>query len=246
MLVVGDSHAQKLTYSFQSLLGHDHMGPERHYSEFQDQEFYINEIGEHRRSLSSMHRAQNKDIDLIISSHPGKSALKFDFMNFGRGSQKYFSDQCNNKDTIIFPWFGYIDVKDWLPDKKVVAYKSPKEIASSYINNVLKAYDKSRVIVVEPMPQFITFVSARWADFSNDRDFSFEERYEMHKELFYEMCEYSKKIGLEDPISISSILGTDMINIDKQIKSPLSRRLNDHMSTHEYEPILKYMLGYLK
>ena len=70
MLVVGDSHAQKLTYSFQSLLDHNQMGPERHYSEFQDQEFYVNEIGEHRRSLSSMHRAQNKDIDLIITPAP--------------------------------------------------------------------------------------------------------------------------------------------------------------------------------
>jgi hypothetical protein len=179
---------------------------------------------------------------IFISYHPGRSALNFDYNTFGSGTQKFVLDNLDFEDQYVIPWFGYIDIRNWLPQKHLDGYKNAKEVVSAYIDHTLEKYKKSKVIFMEPLPQFITFITNSWAIFRSDPDIQFEDRYEQHIEFVNELHLQCKERGLPAPINIREILGTDMIEPYMQNKKPISLYLNDHMKPEFYKKIMNHIV----
>jgi hypothetical protein len=178
---------------------------------------------------------------ILMSGHSGRSAYSYDFDNFASGTQKEILSEWNIKDNIFIPWLGYIDCRNHLPNKTIKNYADAEQVVSRYIDNVMKKFDKCKVIFMEPIPQFITIVTSSWRFSELDPDHEFEERHEQYLNFVKELRKQCLKRGLEEPINVSKILGTDMIEPWMQPKSPLSMYLNDHMRPEQYEKILSYI-----
>jgi hypothetical protein len=242
ILIIGDSHAQKLGYCISNVIINNQEKQKYVYSENN----YISSLEESNKNYSiikdSLYQYKNLKINLMVSGHPGRSALNFDYDNFASGTQKELSNLCNQKDFIVMPWLGYIDIKNWLPQKNLKNYKDVEKVVKIYVDNTLKKFNKARVIFIEPLPQFICFVTARWENFISDPGIEFEDRHEQHLLFIKLLKKYCLDLGLDQPISPSRILGVDMIEPYMQPKKPINLFLNDHMSQKYYEKILNHIV----
>ena len=140
-------------------------------------------------------RAGGVTQEIYFSGHKGKSAY----------SSSHFFNVTNpcirkviNKDTIILPFFGYIDAKIQL-----VKYQNPEEAVKKYVDGFVEGFPDNRIRFIEPIPQFINNIG------TGNSIYNFEDRYPMHKEFIYHLNKYCKELGLEDPISPAKILGVD-------------------------------------
>ena len=242
ILIIGDSHTQKLGYCINDIIiqnqdRHRYIYSENNYTSCLKEDESIYSI-----IKDSLYQYKGLDIEIMVSGHPGRSALNFDYENFASGTQKELSILYNKKDTIIMPWLGYIDIKNWLPQKKLNNYKNVEEVVKIYVDNTLKKFNKAQVIFIEPLPQFICFVTARWESLISDPGIEFEERHEQHLFFIKALKKYCLEIGLSKPISPGEILGVDMIEPYMQPKKPINLFLNDHMSQEYYGKILKYII----
>lgn len=99
---------------------------------------------------------------------------------------------------LIIAWFGYIDCK-W----KILIHEDAKETAYKYINNLKKEFRETKILLVEPLPQFV-------------EDIYIEEekipvfKYELRKKTELDFCFYLKKFakdfGITDYITQEEIL----------------------------------------
>jgi hypothetical protein len=167
----------------------------------------------------------------------GRPALTFDFNHHD------YMNSWDSSENIIMPWLGYIDIKNYLPNKKLKNYKNVNQVIDIYFENVLKKFNNSKIIFVKPMPQFEVIVTARWRNFSSDPNISFEERHEAHLEFCSTLENKCKIFGLNDPIDISNILGVPWVGTTMQYKMPLHYIYNDHCRPEYYKIILD---GFLK
>jgi hypothetical protein len=240
ILIVGDSHTAKLGNCVPDVFLRNNPR-----LEFKDSDQnYVTRYLEHDNPMwlrDSLRMYEDSNIKIWMTSHPGRSALNYDFQNFATGTQKYILDNWNEEGNIVIPWLGYIDIRNWLPQLNLENYKTPSEVVSIYINNVLKKFDKCRVIFMEPLPQFICIITNGWRVNSSDPDIDFERRYEQHLVFMEELKKQCAEKGLDAPISVSKILGTDMIEPYMQPKKPLKILLNDHMTQPYYEKIVEYI-----
>jgi hypothetical protein len=235
-LVIGDSHTSKLSYNLPDMhiknnQMHDHI-----LSKTFLVQYLTNEEGGQQKIHDELTYYIENDIDITFSSHPGRSAYNF---NYER--HKYLKD-FNNPESLVMPWLGYIDVKNYLPQSD--KYKGADEVAEHYINSTMKKFDKANIVFIEPIPQFITIVTANWGNFADDPAIEFEERPEQHLLFVEALKKYSRKNNLPDPINIREVLGCDMIDSTMQYKKPLKLLLNDHLVVDKYRPILNFILDY--
>jgi hypothetical protein len=199
-------------------------------------EYLTNDDGGQQKIHDELTHYIENDIDITFSSHPGRSAY-----NFNYDKHKYLQD-FNNSNSIVMPWLGYIDIKNYLPQTN--KYKSADEAAEQYVNNSIQKFPEANLVFIEPIPQFITIVAANWGNFATDPAIEFEERHEQHLLFIDALKKHSRKNKLADPINIREILGCDMIDSTMQYKKPLSLLLNDHLIVDKYRPILKFVLDY--
>jgi hypothetical protein len=185
---------------------------------------------------------EDSNLKIWMSAHPGRSALNYDFENFATGTQKHILDSWDKEGNIVMPWFGYIDIKNWLPQKDLSGYKSAEEVVDTYVNNVINKFNKCEIIFIEPLPQFICIVTNNWARPESDPDIQFEERHEQHILFVDALRKKCSDLGLKAPISPAKILGTEMIEPYMQYKKPLKLLLNDHMTPKYYEIIVDYLV----
>lgn len=240
ILIIGDSHTAKLGNCVPDVFLRYDLS-----LEYKDaDQNYVTKTIENGISLfikDYLRMYEDSKIKIWMSSHPGRSALNFDFENFASGTQKYILDGWNLEENIVMPWLGYIDIRNWLPQTQLNNYKSAEDVVSKYIDNVLNKFDKCRIIFIEPLPQFICIISNGWRIFNGDPDIEFELRYEQHLEFCKELRKQCLKRGLGAPIRVDEILGTDMIEPYMQPKKPLQILLNDHMTQKYYEKIVKHI-----
>lgn len=240
ILVIGDSHTSKIGNCVPDVFFLKNRKLEYNYAE----QNYVTHIIENGRDIwlkDYLKIHQDQDLKLWMSSHPGRSALNFDFQNFASGTQKEQLDTWNKPGNVVVPWLGYIDIRNWLPQTNLPNYKNAEEVVSIYINNVLKKFDNCKVIFMEPLPQFICFITNGWVENRSDPDIEFERRYEQHLLFVEELRKQCLNLGLPKPIDVSKIIGTDMIETYRQPKKPINILLNDHMKQEYYEPIVEYL-----
>lgn len=242
ILILGDSHAEKLAYT---IWPHLIEFNREHKFSYSEQRYFnnIEQVGDEYLLIHDSLTTYNSfDKQFWISSHPGRSALNFDYENFSSGSQKFLLDKWNSEECLIIPAFGYIDIRNWLPDKNLKNYQNAEQVVCSYVERTLKKFDKAKVIFMEPNPQFITFITSNWAKMAGDPDHEFELRYDQHIEFVNALRKECEKRGLDKPINVREILGTDMIETYMQYKKPISLLLNDHMKTEYYSKVSKHII----
>lgn len=183
-------------------------------------------------------KAENKK--LTIASTPGRSALNFDYNFYD------YMDNWDSEKSIVMPWLGYIDIKNWLPQKNLKNYKSVDEVIDIYVEKTLNKFKKSKIIFINPMPQFEVIIAARWANFSSDPAIDFEDRHTMHLEFTESLKSKCQSLGLVDPVNISEILNAEWVDTGMQFKRPLKDLYNDHLRPEFYDIILTNILQNLK
>ena len=191
VLIIGDSHTARLqnnlnvTFSEKCVWEHE-------------KKIKSNCIDNHLNVL------YEKEITIYFSYHKGKSAYK----GYAYDNDKYpCIHQLISDEFIILPWFGYIDVKQFLPMKDK---ESPEIAAKRYVEQTLLFFNNNEIRFIEPMPQFINKLG------TGSPNFSFEERYPLYKRFNIALNEEIKKNNLKKPISLENILKTDRLNEDKE------------------------------
>lgn len=137
--------------------------------------------------------------NIYFSGHKGRTGYRFDsFVDEYPCLDSYVNDE-----TLVLPFFGYIDVKGELPK-----YKNPEETAKMYVDNIVKFFNKNQIQFIEPIPQFINDLG-----FSpSDGLFPLSDRYPLHTQYISALRKEVASHGLKEPISIEKILGTDLLN----------------------------------
>jgi hypothetical protein len=246
ILIIGDSHSGKLAFNMGKTLSSKIKSTFRKESDHQYRTKYLDKTGHEVWMEDGLAKYQDEHIKFFISNHPGRSALHYDFENFASGTQKEELDLWNSEDRIIMPWLGYIDVRNWLPQTKLNGYVDVENVVKTYIDNATSKFSKARVIFIEPMPQFICIVTSRFRHNHTDPAIEFEDRHEFQLKFVSELRKQCNERGLDNPISIAEILGTDMIETRMQPKTPITYFLNDHLKPEYYTQILEYIYGNVK
>ena len=129
VLIIGDSHTARLqnnlnvTFSEKCVWEHE-------------KKIKSNCIDNHLNVL------YEKEITIYFSYHKGKSAYK----GYAYDNDKYpCIHQLISDEFIVLPWFGYIDVKQFLPMKDK---KSPEIVAKKYVEQLIKNTNKQEVKIV--------------------------------------------------------------------------------------------------
>lgn len=138
-------------------------------------------------------KSYNLPIDIYFSGHKGRSAYSYSFIDGFPCIKENLSD-----DTIVLPFFGYIDIKNLLP-----THKNTKEAVSKYIKNNLDFFKNNKIRFIEPIPQFINILG------TGNVLLPFEDRYPYHIEFINELRKQSEENGLEKPINTESIFEID-------------------------------------
>jgi len=246
ILIIGDSHSAKLGFNLGKTLSSKIKSAFRQESDHQYRTKYLDKTGHEVWMEDGLVTYKDDHIKFFISSHPGRSALHYDFENFASGTQKEVLDEWNSEDNIIMPWLGYIDVRNWLPQTELKNYVDVESVVKTYIDNATSKFNKARVIFIEPMPQFICIVTSRFRFNHTDPAIEFEDRHEFQLKFVSELRKQCLERGLNKPVSISDILGTDMIEPWMQPKTPITYFLNDHLKPQYYTQILEHIYSNVK
>ena len=220
LLIIGDSHVLRLRNS---------KGSDRLEDCLWDDETRVNS------NCFQHHFAKSKDlpIEIYYSGHRGKTAYAGTYYeNNIYPCIKNFID----KETLVLAWFGYIDIKQFLP---LADTKKSEHAVSNYIDKTLAYFKDNKVRFIEPLPQFINAIG------TGNPLFSFEERDPHQKEFLEELRRQCEIRGLEKPISIENILGVKALDESFEchecndcINNPLKPLLLDHPKKEYFEKIL--------
>ena len=168
-------------------------------------------IGDCHLSRVSEHYDTNSDVDMVFW---GKAAKKVWDLNFaemynepelssGKESQRCpndgvipFSDI--KDDGILFTWFGYVDIRTFLS-----YYDNADKVAERYINQLTSYFKNSKIVIVEPLPQF-TEMLLKYEGISPY--YTHEQRLEQNKKFLTSLHKYAEEAGLNDFILQSEIL----------------------------------------
>jgi len=135
--------------------------------------------------------------EVIFSGHPGATGYT---CTYTKGGFPCIKKEIN-EDTLVMPWFGYIDIKAHLPRTK-----NTEEAVSRYIKQTTSFFKGYKMQFIEPLPQFVNALGGGYPNYE------FEERYPYYLEYLKLLREYLKDYGLNRPISIEEILGTDRLD----------------------------------
>lgn len=243
LYVIGDSHAGRMANTVfdvvQAPLGinkrYSTCSSSYHYRVFDHIDGGGNEV--FHGMMSNLFSIENNDIKVSVASTPGRSALNFDYDFYD------YMKNWDSEESLIMPWLGYIDIKNWLPQKNLKNYKNVNEVVDIYVEKTLKWFKKSKIIFLTPMPQFEVVITARWANMSSDPAIEFEDRYSTHLEFVEALKNKCISVGIQEPISVSKIIDTEWITPDMQFKHSLQELYNDHLRPEFYAKILKNIIN---
>lgn len=101
-------------------------------------------------------------------------------------------------DGVLALWMGYVDTRTFLPK-----YKNADATVKSFIDNIKLNFPNSRVVVIEPLPQF-TEMLLKHEGISPY--YTVEQRIDQNREFLAALHKYSKKAGFEIIITQQDIL----------------------------------------
>lgn len=181
--IIGDSHTMRLWKSVPTVPV-DICNWEMIFEQSECRAYHVRKTKEYKK-------------EVYMSHFPGATGYTSSYRLGGFPCIKKTIDQ----DSIIMPFFGYIDVKAHLPNKKNT------EIAvKNYIENTLSFFDKNKIRFISPIPQFINALG------SGNPNYDFEDRLPYYNEFKIYLNRYLNDLGLEEAISIEKILGVDRLD----------------------------------
>jgi hypothetical protein len=101
-------------------------------------------------------------------------------------------------DGVLALWMGYVDIRTFLSK-----YKNGDQIVKDFIDNVKKNFPNSRVVLIEPLPQF-TEMLLKFEGISPY--YTHEQRLEQNREVVNALHKYGKEAGYEVVITQQDIL----------------------------------------
>lgn len=165
----------------------------------------------HLSRVSEHYDKNNIKFDMIFWAKAAKKIWDLDFttmretgeLSSGKEEQRFpgdgvipFSDI--QDDGIIFSWFGYVDIRTFLSahgNADVVAYK--------YIKQLTKTFNNSKIVIVEPLPQF-TEMLLKYEGISPH--YTYEQRLYQNYEFLESLHVYAEEAGINNFILQSEIL----------------------------------------
>lgn len=169
-------------------------------------------IGDCHLSRVSEHYQKNQaDFEMIFWGKAAKKIWDLDFkkmseepeLSSGKEEQKFFNDGVIpfndiKDDSILLSWFGYVDVRTFLPK-----YKNADVVAQKYINDLINYFKNSKIVIIEPLPQF-TEMLLKYEGISPY--YTHEERIDQNRQFLSSIHKYAKQAGLDQFILQSEIL----------------------------------------
>ena len=101
-------------------------------------------------------------------------------------------------DSVVVFWLGYIDIRLFLNK-----YKNADEVVKSYIDHIKSNFTNSRVILLEPLPQF-TEMLLKYEGISPS--YTYEERLDQNSQFLSALHKYAKEAGFEIAVTQQDIL----------------------------------------
>ena len=165
---------------------------------------HLSRVSEHYNQISN-------DIDMIFWGKAAKKIWDLDFeamrkekeLSSGKEEQKFaddgvipFSDI--KDDSVLFSWFGYVDIRTFLSN-----YDNADEIAKKYIEQLTTNFSGSKILIIEPLPQF-TEMLLKYEGISPH--YTYEQRLEQNRKFLDAMHSYARNAGITNFIFQSQIL----------------------------------------
>ena len=101
-------------------------------------------------------------------------------------------------DGILAIWMGYVDTRTFLP-----RYKNADETVSKFIENIKLNFTNSKVVIIEPLPQF-TEMLLKHEGISPY--YTHEQRIDQNREFLAALHKYASEAGFEIVITQKDIL----------------------------------------
>jgi len=186
LLIIGDSHTLRLSRSHDEDWVHECLW---------DQNGPVNTecIENHLR------KSANLPATVFYSGHKGKTGYRGSYYE----DKKYpCLENFTNEDFLILPWFGYIDIKQFIP---LDEFSGAEESVTKYLDKTLNFFKNNKIRFIEPLPQFVNGLG------TGSPILSFEQRQQPYLDFLYHLNKQCEERGLEKPISIEKILGVDRL-----------------------------------
>lgn len=165
----------------------------------------------HLSRVSEHYQGNQADFEMIFWGKAAKKIWDLDFkkmseepeLSSGKEEQKFFNDGVIpfndiKDDSILLSWFGYVDVRTFLPK-----YKNADVVAQKYINDLINYFKNSKIVIIEPLPQF-TEMLLKHEGISPY--YTHEERIDQNRQFLSSLHKYAKQAGLDQFILQSEIL----------------------------------------
>lgn len=101
-------------------------------------------------------------------------------------------------DGVLALWMGYVDIRTFLSK-----YKNADETVKKFIDNIKKNFPNSRVVIIEPLPQF-TEMLLKHEGISPY--YTHEQRIDQNREFLAALHKYAEEAGFEIVITQQDIL----------------------------------------
>lgn len=173
--------------------------------------------------------------DIFFSGHRGCSGYSAAFLQDCPCIKKPITEN-----TIVMPFFGYIDVKIHLPK-----YKNPEEAAEVYVEKMINFFDNCQIHFIEPIPQFINRIGTGFPLHT------FETRYPLHQRFVKALRKICAEKNLKEPISPEKFFNVD--KFDESYECHDCESCNavpdvklDHLKPEINQKLFKYILDQVR
>ena len=165
----------------------------------------------HVARVNEHYYPEKSEIDFVIWGKAAKKIWDLDFEEMylsneassGKEQQKFDGDGVIGfseikDDSIIFSWLGYVDIRTFLSK-----YKNADDVAKKYIDQLVKAFKNSLIVIIEPLPQF-TEMLLKYEGISPS--YTYEERLAQNSLFIESMHKYALQAGIVNFITQDDIL----------------------------------------
>lgn len=168
-------------------------------------------IGDCHLSRVSEHYETNDQLEMIFWGKAAKKIWDLDFVTMykeeelssGKEAQRFpndgvipFSDI--KDDSVVFSWFGYVDVRTFLS-----GYDNADVVAKKYIEQLKNYFKNSKIAIIEPLPQF-TEMLLKYEGISPY--YTYNQRLDQNKKFLESVHAYAREAGITNFIYQSEIL----------------------------------------
>jgi hypothetical protein len=167
----------------------------------------------HTSRVQEHYKKEESDVDIIFWGKAAKKIFDLDFkkmstepeLSSGKESQMFENDGVIpfsevKDDGVVFSWFGYVDIRTFL-----TKYNNPEEIAKLYVDQLKSYFSNSKIIIIEPLPQF-TEMLLKYEGISPY--YTHEERINQNNLFLKHLHDYCKENNINNFITQDEILKT--------------------------------------